>query len=109
MILGYKYVMEIYRLLLSEHVSFQVEMGQSATDDILLGMLFFFFSTLLYTSLSFKADDSKGMNKYRGYCMRNNLDYSQSLITPNDRKNRKSNRTYYTIEGENDSKNAQGY
>ena len=41
--------------------------------------------------------------------MRNNLDYSQSLITPNDRKNRKSNRTYYTIEGENDSKNAQGY
>ena len=112
MILGYKYVIEVYRLLLSEHVSFQVEMGQSATDDLLVGTLFFFFTTLLYASLSFKADGSKGLNKYRGYCMRNgfkSMDYDQSLITPNEKNNRRSNRTYYTIEGENNNKNTQSY
>lgn len=91
-ILAYKYGMEVYRLLCSEHVSFQVEMGQSAVDDILLGLMFFFFITLIYTSMAFQVDESKGRNKYRGYAMRYGLqsnEYGQSLI---ERK------TYYTID-----------
>ena len=91
-LLSYKYGMEIYRLLCSEHVSFQVEMGQSRVDDLLILALFFFFYTLLYTSFVFKVDDSKASNKYRGYCMRYGIkscEYGQSLI---ERK------TYYTID-----------
>ena len=51
----YKYAVIVYRLVMCDHVSVEIENGQSIADNILLATIFTFFGTLLYASLIFKV------------------------------------------------------
>ena len=74
MLLFYKYAIEIYRLMCSEHVSSEAEIGQSFTDNLLLIAILLLFNTLLYASLAFQKDKKKRLSR-RQY--RDNLLFSE--------------------------------
>ena len=51
-----KYALQVYTLLAKEHPALDNDFGRSGTDDILLGTIIFFFNTLLYASMVFRAE-----------------------------------------------------
>lgn len=60
-LLMYKYSVEVYRVVFSDHVTVEAEIGQSLTDDVLLATIFIFFATLLHASLTFKVQPGESM------------------------------------------------
>ena len=55
----FKYAADVYRLVGSDNVSIITEIGLSTTDDMLLMAIYFFFITLMYAGLQFRADPSR--------------------------------------------------
>lgn len=56
MMICVKYGLEVYRILISDEVSIEAEMGQGAVDDLLLGTIIVFFGTMLYVNLCFRFE-----------------------------------------------------
>ncbi len=51
-----KNVVEVYRVLFKDHVSYRAELGQGVIDDILVGTIMVFFLTLFCASVKFNVD-----------------------------------------------------
>ena len=55
-LISIKYIIEVYRILVSDRVGIQYDTGQSAIDDLLLGSFILLFNTMLYASIIFPSD-----------------------------------------------------